>query len=66
MMQYILTNSPIKMTTFKDNVITTRLNYLQIGAARVLTILGDALLNIGYYVKRKMGSGPAFSIRSDQ
>lgn len=53
-MLYILKNSPIKMTTVKDNVITTRLNYVQIGTAKVLTIPGEALPNIGFYVKRNM------------
>jgi hypothetical protein len=54
MMRYILNNSPIKMTSVKDNVVTTRLNFLEIGKARVLTIPGEALPNIGYYIKRKM------------
>jgi hypothetical protein len=54
MMLYILHNSPIRMTTVKDNTITTRLNYLEIGPARVLTIPGEALPNIGFYVKRNM------------
>jgi hypothetical protein len=54
MMLYILRNSPIKMSTVKDNTISTRLNYLEIGPAKVLTIPGEALPNIGYYVKRNM------------
>lgn len=54
MMRYILVNSPIKMTTVKDNMVSTRLNYLRIGTAGVLTIPGEALPNIGYYVKRNM------------
>jgi hypothetical protein len=60
MMQYILKNSPIKMTTVKGNKITTRLNYLEIGTARVLTIPGEALPNIGFYLKRKMNTNHAF------
>jgi hypothetical protein len=60
MMRYILTNSPIKMTTVKDNVVTTRLNYLEIGKAKVLTIPGEALPNIGFYVKRNMNTDQAF------
>ncbi len=60
MMQYILNNSPIKMTTVKGNKITTRLNYLEIGTARVLTIPGEALPNIGFYLKRKMNTNHAF------
>ena len=60
MMRYILTNSPIKMTSVKDNVVTTRLNYLEIGKAKVLTIPGEALPNIGFYVKRNMNTDQAF------
>jgi hypothetical protein len=60
MMRYILENSPVKMTSVKDNVISTRLNYLEIGTAKVLTIPGEALPNIGFYIKRKMNSDHAF------
>jgi hypothetical protein len=37
-----------------NNVITTQLNLLNIGNAQILTIPGEALPNIGYYLKRKM------------
>jgi hypothetical protein len=60
LMRYILVNSPIKMTTVKDNTISTRLNYLRIGPAKVLTIPGEALPNIGYYVKRNMKTSHPF------
>ncbi len=60
MMRYILENSPVKMTSVKDNVITTRLNYLEIGDAKVLTIPGEALPNIGFYIKRNMNTSNAF------
>lgn len=60
MMRYILRNSPVKITQFKENVVTTRLNYLAIGTAKVLTIPGEALPNIGFYVKRNMGTDHAF------
>jgi hypothetical protein len=60
MMRYILKNSPVKITQFKDNAVTTRLNYLAIGTAKVLTIPGEALPNIGFYVKRNMGTNHAF------
>lgn len=59
-MRYILKNSPLKMATTKGDSISTRLNYLQIGTAKVLTIPGEALPNIGYYVKRNMGTDHAF------
>ncbi|HEX6226113.1 MAG TPA: hypothetical protein VFZ52_16960 [Chryseolinea sp.] len=59
MMRYIIANSPIKMPV-KENKISTRLNYLEIGSAKVLTIPGEALPNIGFYIKRKMNSAHPF------
>ena len=44
----------------KENKISTRLNYLEIGSAKVLTIPGEALPNIGFYIKRKMNSAHPF------
>jgi hypothetical protein len=38
----------------KDKSITTRLNLVNIGNAQILTIPGEALPNIGYYLKRHM------------
>jgi hypothetical protein len=35
-------------------------NLLDIGRARVLTVPGEALPNIGYYIKRKMGTEQSF------
>ena len=60
MMRYIMKNSPIKMTSIKEDAVTTRLNYLQVGSAKVLTIPGEALPNIGFYVKRNMKTDQAF------
>jgi hypothetical protein len=60
MMQYILKNSPVKMKTVKEDTVSTRINYLQIGTAQVLTIPGEALPNIGFYLKRKMNTPHAF------
>lgn len=54
MMRYILNNSPLGLNTPKENVIATRLNLLNIGSAQGITIPGEALPNIGYYIKRKM------------
>jgi hypothetical protein len=59
-LRYILKNSPIKMTSVKGDSIATRLNYLQIGSAKVLTIPGEALPNIGFFIKRKMNTPNAF------
>ena len=34
--------------------VTTQLNVVNLGTAQILTIPGEALPNIGYYLKRKM------------
>jgi hypothetical protein len=60
MMRYILNNSPLILNTTKDNTINTRVNLLNIGTAQVLTIPGEALPNIGYYLKRNMPTEQAF------
>jgi hypothetical protein len=36
------------------NTLTTQLNVVNVGDAQILTIPGEALPNIGYYLKRKM------------
>lgn len=54
MMRFILNNSPLGVNTSKDNVITTRINLLNIGTAQAITIPGEALPNIGFYLKRHM------------
>ena len=53
-MQYILKNSPLKYQTVDTGFVSTQLNLLNIGTAQVLTIPGEALPNIGYYIKRNM------------
>lgn len=40
--------------TATDGKLTTQLNLVNIGNAQILTIPGEALPNIGYYLKRKM------------
>ncbi len=55
-MRYILKKSPIKNEMSGENRVATQLNLLNIGTAQVLTIPGEALPNIGYYVKRKMNT----------
>lgn len=37
-----------------ENTVSTQLNLLNVGTAQILTIPGEALPNIGYYLKRKM------------
>jgi hypothetical protein len=47
--------SPIKYPfNPKDQTVTTRMNLVKLGDAQILTIPGEALPNIGYYLKRKM------------
>lgn len=55
-MQYILANSPLGYISNSPNQVSTQVNALQIGPARILTIPGEALPNVGYYLKRKMDS----------
>jgi hypothetical protein len=62
-MRYVLQHSPIAAEMAKNNdfsSISTRLNLLNIGRAQILTIPGEALPNIGFYVKRKMNTSQPF------
>lgn len=59
-MRFILQKSPIKNEMAGDNRIVTQLNLLNIGTAQVLTVPGEALPNIGYYVKRNMNTKQPF------
>jgi hypothetical protein len=54
LMWIIILESPLKYPYNKDKSITTRLNLLNIGDAQIVTIPGEALPNIGYYLKRHM------------
>ena len=60
MMRFIINNSSLGMDISKTNTINTRVNLLNIGTAQVLTIPGEALPNIGFYLKRKMPTEHAF------
>ena len=46
--------SPLKYPHNDDQSITTRVNLVRLGDAQILTIPGEALPNIGFYLKRKM------------
>jgi hypothetical protein len=59
-MKFILQNSPLKYKASDDGFVSTNINLLNIGAAQVLTIPGEALPNIGFYVKRKMNTKQPF------
>jgi len=51
---FVVTKSPLRYPHGKDRTIKARVNLLNIGDAQVLTIPGEALPNIGFYMKRKM------------
>jgi len=53
-MQYILKSSPLGFQTNPDGTVTARVNVVNLGNAQILTVPGEALPNIGYYLKRKM------------
>ena len=50
----VIKGSPLKYPQNADRTVTTRINFVQLGNARILTIPGEALPNIGFYLKRKM------------
>jgi hypothetical protein len=54
LMWMILLGSPLKYPHNQDRSITTRMNLVNLGNAQILTIPGEALPNIGYYLKRHM------------
>jgi hypothetical protein len=63
MMRYVFKHSPLAAGTGKDadySKVATRMNLLNIGSAQVVTIPGEALPNIGFYIKRKMKSKQPF------
>lgn len=53
-MRHILKESPLGYELDERGLISTRLNLVNVGNAQMLTIPGEALPNIGYYLKRKM------------
>lgn len=54
MMRFIIEHSPLNMKMDDGYTLTTQVNLLNVGSAQILTIPGEALPNIGYYLKRKM------------
>lgn len=50
----ILRLSPLGYKSSDDHSISTQVNLINLGNAQILTIPGEALPNIGYYLKRKM------------
>jgi hypothetical protein len=51
----VVQHSPLKYPhDAASRTITTRINLINLGDAQILTIPGEAMPNIGYYLKRKM------------
>ncbi|MFC4872155.1 hypothetical protein [Negadavirga shengliensis] len=60
MMKFILTNSPLQHARSGTDSVPTQLNLINLGPAQMVTIPGEALPNIGYYLKRKMKTAYPF------
>src|SRR5258707_7079924 len=50
----VVEGSPLKYPHNADQSINARINLINLGNAQILTIPGEALPNIGFYLKRKM------------
>jgi len=50
----VVLHSPLHYPHQSDRTITARINVVNLGSAQILTIPGEALPNIGSYLKRKM------------
>ena len=55
----VLKGSPMGYRTEPDGRVATRLNFVRLGNARMLTVPGEALPNVGAYLKRKIGGDHA-------
>jgi hypothetical protein len=54
LLRAVMLASPLRYPTNDTTHVTTQLNLLNVGTAQILTIPGEALPNIGFYLKRKM------------
>jgi hypothetical protein len=54
LLRAVMKSSPLLTPSGDSNRVTTQLNLINVGNAQILTIPGEALPNIGYYLKRKM------------
>jgi len=50
----VIQHSPLGYPHHEDHTISTQVNLINLGNAQILTIPGEALPNIGFYLKRKM------------
>lgn len=53
-LRMILQKSPVNLLQQRADSVATLVNLVSLGPARMLTIPGEALPNIGYYLKRNM------------
>jgi hypothetical protein len=60
LLRAVLEHSPLGYSFNADNTVSTRLNLINLGTAQMLTIPGEALPNIGFYVKRHMPTKQSF------
>lgn len=60
LMRFILEKTPLKGDLTADGKLPTTLNIVNLGEAQILTVPGEALPNIGYYVKRHMNTKQPF------
>ncbi len=60
LMRLLVDNSPMKQNVSDDYMLETTVNLVNIGSAQILTIPGEALPNIGYYLKRNMNTDHPF------
>ncbi len=54
LMRQIIQGSPLGYPINDDQSITAKINLVNLGNAQILTIPGEAMPNIGFYLKRKM------------
>lgn len=54
LIKMVIRLSPLKYEVNDDGSLSTQVNLINLGSAQILTIPGEALPNIGYYLKRKM------------
>jgi hypothetical protein len=54
LLRAVMVSSPLGYPTNDLTRVATQLNVVNLGNAQILTIPGEALPNIGYYLKRKM------------
>lgn len=60
LMRMILRTSPLNYNDDNDTVLKTQVNVINLADAQMLTIPGEAMPNIGFYLKRKMHGNSNF------